>query len=364
MVRWNHGPRDSASGAQVDYNQGRSRAIFYSPYPPPPLPQTYLLFYATMGSMLSYGGSAVQTDLSGKVFIVTGANRGIGFETAKQLYKLGGTVYLGARSEKNAEDAIARIHTEVTSPTEGELRWFSLDLGTIGRAKESAEAFLEMEDRHVGHFVLTTTLLPLMKKTSALNETDVRVVASTVHNMWGKGTQISFVDPSDLSKPFPLKKPDTWSHILTRYSRTKLANILFTRELQRRLDDEGSSIITLSVHPGYVATGKFCLYFPLPLVVTFSSPDAAIEATSKMPIFGLLSSVFVKLFFIDEAGGARNSVYAASDPDVRADPRRFKGQFLTPVGKVTAPAAIAQDKQLARDLWTLTDKIMQQRINP
>ncbi|KAG8787330.1 hypothetical protein FRC12_015675 [Ceratobasidium sp. 428] len=357
-----------------------------------------------MGSMFSSGGSAAQPNLSGKVFLVTGAkyvflellsplalalpsslstnsylilrfSRGIGFETAKQLYKLGGTVYLGARSEKNAEDAMARIRDEVTGA--GRLRWFPLDLSTIARARESAEAFLGMEDRldvlvnnaclgdatfeinedgietmfatnHVGHFVLTTTLLPLMKKTSALNETDVRIVnvASTVHNMWGKGTQISFADPSDLSKPFPAKKPDTWSHILTRYSRTKLANILFTRELQRRLDDEGSDIISLSLHPGYVAT------------------DAAKVATSKMPIFGVISSILVKLFFIDEAGGARNSVYAASNPTVRADPKRFKGQFLTPVGKVTAPAAIAQDKQLARDLWSLTDRIMQQRINP
>ncbi|KAG9122544.1 hypothetical protein FRC07_001026 [Ceratobasidium sp. 392] len=331
-----------------------------------------------MGSFLSSGGSTAQPNLSGKVFLVTGANRGIGFETAKQLYKLGGTVYLGARNEKNALDAIARMREEVQSAQgEGELKWFGLDLSTVGKARECAEAFLGMEERldvlvnnaclgdatfeinedgietmfatnHVGHFVLTTTLLPLMKKTSTLNETDVRIVnvASTVHNMWGKNTQISFTDASDLSKPFPAKKPDTWSHILTRYSRTKLANILFTRELQRRLDDEGSDIITISLHPGYVAT------------------DAAKVATSKMPVFGYISSILVKLFFIDEAGGARNSVYAASNPTVRADPKRFKGQFLTPVGKVTSPAAIAQDKQLARDLWTLTDKIMQQRINP
>ncbi|KAG9077469.1 hypothetical protein FS749_010632, partial [Ceratobasidium sp. UAMH 11750] len=81
-----------------------------------------------MGSTFSYGGSTAQPDLSGKVFIVTGANRGIGFETAKQLYKLGGTVYLGARSEKNAEDAIARVRVEVTGRTGGELRWFPLDL--------------------------------------------------------------------------------------------------------------------------------------------------------------------------------------------------------------------------------------------
>ncbi|QRV78157.1 short chain dehydrogenase [Ceratobasidium sp. AG-Ba] len=330
-----------------------------------------------MGSMLSSGSSPAQPDLSGKVLMVTGANRGIGFETAKQLYKLGGRVYLGARSETNALEAIARIRSEVKDGRGGELKWFPLDLGTISRARESAEGFLAMEDRldvlvnnaclgdaafdvnedgietmfatnHVGHFVLTTTLLPLMKKTTELAGADVRIVnvASTVHNLWGKNVRVSFTEPSDLSKPFPPKKPDTWSHILTRYSRTKLANILFTRELQRRLDEQGSDIISISLHPGYVAT------------------EAAKESTAKMPILGVISSLLVKLFFIDEAGGARNSVYAASNPVVRTESMRFKGQFLTPVGKITAPAPIAQDKQLANDLWVLTDKMMQQKINP
>ncbi|KAG8735049.1 hypothetical protein FRC11_003481 [Ceratobasidium sp. 423] len=329
-----------------------------------------------MGALSSRATSATQPNLRGRVLMVTGANRGIGFETAKQLYRLGGTVYLGVRSEENARRAIQRIRADVTS-SDGQLKWLPLDLSTVGQARESAEVFLKMEDRldvlvnnaclgdapyglnddgienmmainHVGHYVLTTTLLDLMKRTSSRKGSDVRIVnvSSTVHGAWGKKTPISFSDPLDLSKPFPPKNPNTWSHILARYSRTKLANLLFTKELQRRLDDEGSGIIAVAVHPGYVAT------------------DAAREATAKMPILGWISDILVKLFFIDEAAGARNSVYAASNPSVRSDPKKYRGKFMTPVGKITAPSALAQNQDLARDLWTLTERIVFQRMNP
>ena len=90
-----------------------------------------------------------------------GDSRGIGFETAKQLYKLGGTVYLGARTEENARRAIARIRAEVHSDSQsgsgsrikmgsdatGELKWFPLDLSSVAKARESAEWFLGEEER-------------------------------------------------------------------------------------------------------------------------------------------------------------------------------------------------------------------------
>ncbi|KAH7338468.1 hypothetical protein B0J17DRAFT_662599 [Rhizoctonia solani] len=329
-----------------------------------------------MGTFSSRTTSSSQPNFSSRVFIVTGANRGIGFETSKQLYKLGGTVYLGVRSEEKARRAIERIRADVTR-SDGQLKWLPLDLSTVGQARESAEAFLKMENRldvlinnaclgdapyelnadgienmmainHIGHYVLTTTLLDLMKRTSSERDSDVRIVnvSSTVHNAWGRNTQISFSDPLDMTKPFPPKNPNSWSHTIARYSRTKLANLLFTQELQRRLDKEGSSIITISVHPGYVAT------------------DAARQSTAKMPVLGWISNILVKLFFIDEAAGARNSVYAASNPAIRSDPERHRGRFMTPVGKITAPSALAQNQDLAADLWTLTEKVVYQRTNP
>ncbi|GAB1521076.1 hypothetical protein RhiTH_004167 [Rhizoctonia solani] len=329
-----------------------------------------------MGNFSSRAAITTQPNLTGRVLMVTGANRGIGFETAKQLYRMGGTVYLGVRSEENARRAMELIRADVPS-SDGQLKWLPLDLSTVGKTRESAEAFLKAEDRldvlinnacigdapfelnddgienmmatnHVGHYVLTTTLLDLMRRTSTEKGSDVRIVnvSSIVHNAWSRKTQISFSDPLDISKPFPSKNPNTWSHTIARYSRTKLANLLFTKELQRRLDSEGSSIIAVSVHPGYVATA------------------AARESTAKMPILGWISGILVKLFFIDEAAGARNSVYAASDPTVRSDSQKHRGSFITPVGKIATPSDLAQNQDLARDLWNLTEKLVYQRMNP
>lgn len=91
----------------------------------------------------------------------------------------------------------------------------------------------------------------------------------------GYAKEVSFAQPSDLIQPFPAEKPNTWFNTITRYGtsvsfktwkiicpydaiagRSKLANILFTNELQRRLDAEGYDIIVLSLHPGLVITGK------------------------------------------------------------------------------------------------------------
>ncbi|KEP51524.1 short chain dehydrogenase [Rhizoctonia solani 123E] len=320
-----------------------------------------------MGAFSSRTTAMAQPDLSGRVLMVTGANRGIGFETAKQLYKLGGTVYLGVRSEDNARQAIERIRADVTR-SDGQLKWLPLDLSTVGQARESAEAFLKLEDRldilinnaclgdaayelnedgiekmmainHVGHYVLTTTLLGLMKKTSSEKGSDVRIV-----NVCPKSFHLHYLPTLYLSKPFPPKNPNTWSHTIARYSRTKLANLLFTQELQRQLDEESCDIITVSVHPGYVATVR--------------------ESMAKMPILGWMSNILAKFFLIDEAAGARNSVYAASNPVIRSDPERHRGKFMTPIGTITPPSVLAQDPDLARDLWTLTEKLVYQRMNP
>ncbi|ELU37603.1 short chain dehydrogenase domain-containing protein [Rhizoctonia solani AG-1 IA] len=322
-----------------------------------------------MGNFSSRAAITTQPNLTGRVLMVTGANRGIGFETAKQLYRMGGTVYLGVRSEENARRAMELIRADVPS-SDGQLKWLPLDLSTVGKTRESAEAFLKAEDRldvltanysvnnacigdapfelnddgienmmatkwvlgsriqlkteltfrsHVGHYVLTTTLLDLMRRTSTEKGSDVRIV--------------------------------------------NLANLLFTKELQRRLDSEGSSIIAVSVHPGYVATGRFA---DLKKSVFVLNPflAAARESTAKMPILGWISEILVKMFFIDEAAGARNSVYAASDPTVRSDSQKHRGSFITPVGKIATPSDLAQNQDLARDLWNLTEKLVYQRMNP
>lgn len=67
----------------------------------------------------------------------------------------------------------------------------------------------------------------------------------------------------------------------------------------------------------------------------------------------------VKLFFLDEAEGARNSVFAAANPVVRAESDKYKGCYLMPIGKITEPSKLAQDEVLAKQLWLLTERIVE-----
>ncbi|KAG9124987.1 hypothetical protein FRC07_009458 [Ceratobasidium sp. 392] len=325
-----------------------------------------------MGSYVS-SYPKIEPKLTGRVAVVTGANRGLGYETAKQLYEAGAIVYLGCRSEANALKAIERIRAEVTE-SEGQLKWFTADMSSIKKSKESAETLLKVESQldilvhnagigdrkyelnedgievtmatnHIGPFIFTKVVLEVMKKTSSKQGSDVRIisVSSRAHDLLG-GQKVQFADEAELTSPFPAVSYDAWRSRLARYGRSKLANILFASELQRRLDSEKSNIIAISVHPGTVTT------------------DGALGAMATIPIIGPLVRVIASYIFMSEPDGARTSVFAAANPLVRAEPEKYKGKYLTPFGKVTRPSKIAQDIHLARQLWDLSEKIVEKRV--
>ncbi|KAG8792833.1 hypothetical protein FRC12_004704 [Ceratobasidium sp. 428] len=203
-----------------------------------------------------------------------------------------------------------------------------------------------MAVNHIGHFVFTTTLLDLMKQTSSREGSDVRiiVVSSIVHALPGwTNPKLSFSNLSELSKPFPVNNFNTWFNQVVRYGRSKLANHLFTSELQSRLDAEGSNIIAVCLHPGNVTT------------------SAAVNSVGKMPVWSLISSSILRLAFVNEAEGARNSVFAATSPVIRAEPDKYKGKYLMPIGKVTTPSKMAQDVRLAKQLWALSEAIIESK---
>ncbi len=201
-------------------------------------------------------------DLTGRTILITGANSGIGWEAARILAERGAHVVLAARSEAKAADAVTRLRAE---RSDLELSTQILDLADLASVRTAATAIRERHSRldalvnnagvmalpyrttadgfemqigtnHLGHFALTAELLPLVEAANG------RVV--TVSSMAARRGAIDF---DDLMGERSYRKWDT-------YSQTKLANLLFTLELERRLRAADATAIAVACHPGWAAT--------------------------------------------------------------------------------------------------------------
>ncbi|KAJ7505252.1 NAD(P)-binding protein [Mycena galericulata] len=333
-------------------------------------------------------------DLSGRVVIVTGGNVGIGYSTVKFLARRGAKVYLAARNESKAKDAIAKLEYEGLGS--GEVVFLKLDLVDPRMAKEAAQEFLSREKRldvlinnagmcarllymhlppmehcfrltdlqrksrktaegistimatksvehsfahsqpilnisYIGPYVFTRTLLDLLIKTAQEPDSDVRIVNLSSQMHRMASPATDFSDPS-------IFRDDCQNGYmvpsLARYGVSKYATNLWTAELQRRLDDRGADIVCMSVHPGSVNT--FAHYFPLPR------------------LFEWLFSLFMS----GRDDGAATSLFAAASPIVRQDPEKYRGQYMLPVGTLTSSAA-TRDTKMAEKLWTNTESFLQ-----
>jgi NAD(P)-dependent dehydrogenase (short-subunit alcohol dehydrogenase family) len=117
---------------------------------------------------------------------------------------------------------------------------------------------------------------------------------------------------------------------------SKLAVILWTRELQKRLDAEAAPVIVTCVHPGVADTSK-----------------------NKLPsLIKPLGFLIMKLFFTNPNEGSHTSVIAAASPDVRENADMYKGAYLEPVGKVTHPSKVAQNAELSHELWATAETFL------
>jgi NAD(P)-dependent dehydrogenase (short-subunit alcohol dehydrogenase family) len=203
-------------------------------------------------------------DLSGKVAIVTGANSGIGYETALELAQKGATVVMACRSLLKAESAANEIRQ--TNPS-GEVVVMKLDLGDLDSVRDFAAALQARYDRldvllnnagsmvppygktaqgfetqigvnHLGHFALTGLLLDVLLRTS---QSRVVTVSSGSHRFG----QMDFADLHWERKTY---KPNP------AYGQSKLANLLFTYELQRKLAAAGQDTIAVAANPGWTET--------------------------------------------------------------------------------------------------------------
>lgn len=203
-------------------------------------------------------------DQSGRVTIVTGSNSGIGYETALALAQKGATVIMACRNLQKAELAADQIRQ--TNPP-GTVDVMELDLGDLESAHRFADAFQARYEHldilinnagimhppygktaqgfetqfgvnHLGHFALTGLLLDLLSQTP---QSRVVTVSSTSHRFG----QIDFEDLHWEKKSY---RP------VLAYGQSKLANLLFTYELQRKLTAAGQDILVTAAHPGWTAT--------------------------------------------------------------------------------------------------------------
>lgn len=204
-------------------------------------------------------------NLTGKVIIVTGANSGIGFEAAREFARKGATTIMACRNADKAKAALAQILAEIPS---ARLEVMCLDLASLGSIHEFAEAFKAKYDRldvllnnagimmvpyrqtadgfesqvgtnHLGHFALTGLLIDLLEKTPN----------SRVVNISSGGHRMGVMDCDDLIYENGKGYSRTGA-----YGRSKLSNLLFTYELERRLEANGHNPIAVAAHPGLSVT--------------------------------------------------------------------------------------------------------------
>ncbi|MEU2625001.1 oxidoreductase [Streptomyces sp. NPDC007157] len=276
-------------------------------------------------------------DLSGRTAVVTGANSGIGFTAADALARAGARVVFAVRDPERGRTAAARVNgsTEVrrldladlASVREFAAGWDGpLDLlinnaGVMMLPEQSTKDGFEMQfgTNHLGHFALTNLLLPHL--------TDRVVTLSSGLHRGGDGV-IHFADVNLRGTYNPTRA----------YAQSKLANLLFTLELQRRLTEAGSPVRALAAHPGYAATN-------------LQSHTASPVARLGMRLGNLLVAQ-------DDRAGALPTLYAATQDLPGASyvgPDGMGGMRGAPALAGRSPAA--SDPAAARRLWTLSEEM-------
>lgn len=282
-------------------------------------------------------------DLSGKIAIVTGANSGLGYETTRSLAANNAQVIMACRSAGKGEIAARQIRNE--NP-EANVEVMPLDLADLTSVRAFVQAFtrknssldilcnnagvmalpekyktadgfeMQFGTNHLGHFALTGLLLELIKSTPGAR---IVAVSSFAHKM-GK------VDFENLNAGQSYKK---W----TVYGMTKLANLLFTYELQRRFESAGQEAIAVAAHPGYAAT-------------------------NLQRYSGIFS--FLNRFIAQKPEmGALPIIHAATAPEVRG------GDFFGPDGfgelrgypKKVESGTASHDETVARRLWEVSEEL-------
>ena len=285
-------------------------------------------------------------DQSGRVAVVTGANSGLGLVVARELARHGALVVLACRNMDKGRAAHADVAVAASGP-EPELE--ELDLASLASVRSFAERFREKHDgldllvnnagvmapprrhtedgfelqlgtNHLGHFALANLLLPLME---GREDARVVIVSSNAHKTV-RG--IAFDNLNGDRRYF------RWN----AYGQSKLANLMFALELDRRLRGQGSTVKSVAAHPGYATTNLQSAAAPVVDRMVMKVTNALVGQSAEM--------------------GALPVLYAATEPGLEG------GTYVGPDGiaeqrghpKIVQPNRVARDEAAARRLWDVS----------
>lgn len=291
-------------------------------------------------------------NLAGKIAVVTGANSGLGYEITRALANKGATIVLAVRDLSKGSSAVEKLRVECADATLSVIR---LDLAELASVRAFSEAFgkqhtaldilvnnaglmatpfrltadgfeMQFGVNHLGHFALTGMLLPQLRRSIGSR---VVTVSSGMHS-FGKADFDQANDPSSYRR---------WE----AYGRSKLANLLFAYELQRRFDACRIDTMSVAAHPGYAATN-------------LQSTGAQMDGSRVLKTILSLSN---RLFAQSAKMGALPILYAATASGVAG------GGYFGPGGPFEArgyphrvdSSRISRDQLAAAQLWAVSEKL-------
>ncbi|KAH7052606.1 hypothetical protein BKA57DRAFT_490858 [Linnemannia elongata] len=297
-------------------------------------------------------------DLTGKVAIVTGANTGLGYTTMVALAGRGAHVFLACRSQKRAIAAIETALLEIRSKyplltTAPKLEFLELDLMDINKTQQAAKEFLRKDlplhilvcnagiqvvpfelsadgieaifaVNHIGHFVFTIALLDRLKTSQPSR---VVMISSIAHEAFPPRVGIDFDTLND-----PTKSTD-----LSRYGRSKLANVLFAKALARRVAND--NVYVNACHPGFIPR--------------FLEPQ---DDTWKEWFDCIVKNAVT----LTAERAALTQLYLATSPEI--EERDVRGKYFIPVANEIEPAALARNERLQEELWAFSEDIVREKV--
>ncbi|KXS12023.1 NAD(P)-binding protein [Gonapodya prolifera JEL478] len=303
------------------------------------------------GGRNPYNGQQVR----GKVAIVTGGNTGLGYETALVLARNGAEVVLACRDSQKTRDAVESIkkatgNTNVSAQT--------LELDSLASVRAFAKRWVDSKKpihylinnagvmmipkrtttkdgfetqfgvNHLGHFLLTNLLLDIIESTAKTSS--VRIV-----NLSSRASERGEIDWEDLMK----EKPGAYNP-QTVYNQSKLANVLFTKELQRRLSlsSPSADIIVTSLHPGVVRTE-----------LTRHVVDGPVMYLAYLFLFPLALTITKTPW-----EGAQTQLYCALAPSRKL----VKGEYYADCAVKRHPKDVTRDPEAAKMFWAVSEKLV------